>query len=184
VDSTSKEKDLTPFWNAQCAELTSRLWLPTETDLRDLDMNSFDLLSSQMVQNLIDELHHKAALFFVKNFDCILLPTFATSQMVSKAGRKISNKTVRNLLTFAHYRFKQFLKNKAFEYGKTVLDVCEAYTSKTHPETGEIKQIGGAKRIRLLSGEWVNRDVVGARNILLRALVDMPHVFNVAVNNS
>ena len=136
------------------------------------------------VQNLIDELHHKAALFFVKNFDCILLPTFETSQMVGRAGRKIRSKTVRNLLTFAHYRFKQFLKNKAFEYGKTVLDVCEAYTSKTHPETGEIKQIGGAKRIRLLSGEWVNRDIVGARNILLRALVDIPHVFNVAVNES
>lgn len=138
----------------------------------------------QKVQNLIDELHHKAALFLVKNFDCILLPTFETSQMIGKAGRKIRSKTVRNMLTFAHYRFKMFLKNKAFEYGKTVLDVCEAYTSKTHPETGEIKQIGSAKRIRLLSGEWVNRDIVGARNILLRALVDTPHVFNVAVNES
>ena len=27
----------------------------------------------QQVQNLIDELHYKAALFLVKNFDCILL---------------------------------------------------------------------------------------------------------------
>jgi putative transposase len=138
----------------------------------------------QKVQNLIDELHHKAALFFVKNFDYILLPTFETSQMVGRAGRKIKSKTVRNMLTFAHYRFKQFLKHKAFEHGKTALDVCEAFTSKTHPETGEIKQIGGAKKIRLLSGEWVNRDIVGARNILLRALVDTPHVFNVAVNES
>ena len=136
----------------------------------------------QKVQNLIDELHHKTALFLVKNFDCILLPTFETSQMVSRSGRKIRSKTVRNMLTFAHYRFKQFLKNKAFEYGKTVVDVCEAYTSKTHPETGEIKQVGGAKRIRLLSGEWVNRDIVGARNILLRALVDKPDCFTVAVS--
>jgi putative transposase len=104
--------------------------------------------------------------------------------MVSQSGRKIKSKTVRTLLTFAHYRFKQFLKNKAVEHGKTVLDVCEAYTSKTHPETGEIKPIGGAKRIRLLSGEWVNRDIVGARNILLRALVDTPHLFKVAVNVS
>ncbi|MEN9849621.1 MAG: hypothetical protein RL368_2361 [Pseudomonadota bacterium] len=86
--------------------------------------------------------------------------------MTSRANRKIQSKTVRNMLTFAHYRFKQFLKNKASEYGKTVLEVCESYTSKTHPKTGEIKQIGGAKRIRLLSGEWVNRDIVGARNIL------------------
>jgi len=67
-------------------------------------------------------------------------------------------------------------------YGKAVVDVCEAYTSKTHPQTGEIKQIGGAKRIRLLSGEWVHRDIVGARNILLRALVDKPDCFTVAVS--
>jgi putative transposase len=138
----------------------------------------------QKVQNLIDELHHKAALFLVCNFDCILLPTFEASQMVSRAGRKIRSKTVRNMLTFAHYRFKAFLKNKAFEHGKTVVDVCEAYTSKTHPETGEIKPIGSAKRIRLTSGEWVNRDIVGARNILLRALVDTPDSFRVAVNES
>ncbi|MEN9847811.1 MAG: hypothetical protein RL368_551 [Pseudomonadota bacterium] len=138
----------------------------------------------QNVQNLIDELHHKIALFLVKNFGCILLPTFETSQMVGKANRKIQSKTVRNMLSFAHYRFKQFLKNKAFEFGKTVLDVCETYTSKTHPETGEIKQIGGAKRIRLLSGEWVNRDIAGARNILLRALVDKPDCFTVAVGIS
>jgi putative transposase len=104
--------------------------------------------------------------------------------MVSRANRKFQSKTVRNMLTFAHYRFKQFLKNKAFEHGKTVLEVCEAYTSKTHPETGEIKQIGGAKRIRLLFGEWVNRDIVGARNILLRALVNKLDCFTVAVSIS
>jgi putative transposase len=104
--------------------------------------------------------------------------------MLSSANRKIQSKTVRNMLTFTHCRFKQFLKNKAFEFGKTVLDVCEAYTSKTHPETGEIKQIGGAKRIRLLSGEWVNRNIVGARNILLCALVDKPDCFTVAVSIS
>jgi putative transposase len=101
--------------------------------------------------------------------------------MVGKIGRKIGNKTVRNMLTFAHYRFKMFLKHKAFEYGKHVQDVCEAYTSKTHPETGEVRNIGSAKRIRLQSGDWVNRDEVGARNILLRALVDSPDCFTVAV---
>ena len=136
------------------------------------------------MKNLIDELHHKAALFLVKNFDCILLPTFETSQMVGKAGRKIKSKTVRNMLTFAHYRFKLFLKHKAFEYGKTVIDVSEAYTSKTHPQTGEIKNIGGAKRIKLHDGSWIGRDFVGAFNIMLKALVDMPDLLKVAVNES
>ncbi len=90
----------------------------------------------EKVINLVDELHHKAALFLVKNYDVILLPTFETKQMTSKANRKLHNKTVRSMLTFAHYRFKKFLKNKAFEYGKVVVEVCEAYTSKTHPEQG------------------------------------------------
>ena len=138
----------------------------------------------EKVKNLIDELHHKTALFLVRNFDCILLPTFETSQMVSKGHRKIRCKTVRSMLTFAHYRFKVFLKRKADEFGKTVVDVCEAYTSKTHPETGEVKKIGGAKRIKLLNGQWVNRDIVGARNILLRALGDTPELFKLTVNNT
>jgi putative transposase len=136
------------------------------------------------IKNLIDELHHKAALFLVTNFDCILLPSFETKQMTGKSGRKIKSKTVRNMLTFAHYRFKQFLKHKAFEYGKTVVDVSEAYTSKTHPQTGEIKNIGSAKRIKLLDGSWIGRDQVGAFNILLKALVDMPDLLQVAVNES
>jgi len=138
----------------------------------------------EKVKNLIDELHHKTALFLVRNFDCILLPTFETSGMVKRAGRKIGNRTVRSMLSFSHYRFKQFIKHKAFEFGKTVLDVSEAYTSKTHPETGLLRNIGGAKRIKLQSGNWANRDDVGARNILLRALVDKPELFKLSVNNS
>ena len=101
--------------------------------------------------------------------------------MIGKSKRKIKNKTVRSLLSFCHYKFKLFIKNKAIEYGKKVMDVCEAYTSKTHPETGEIKAIGGAKRIRLSTGEWIDREIEGARNILLRALVDTPDCFSVAV---
>ena len=128
----------------------------------------------ERIRSLIDELHHKAALFLVQNFDLILLPTFETKDMTSRAGRKIRSKTVRNLLSFAHYRFKLFLRHKAHEYGKDVVDVDEAYTSKTHPETGEVRQIGGAKRIRLTDGSYADRDIVGARNILLRALVDTP----------
>jgi putative transposase len=67
-----------------------------------------------------------------------------------------------------------FLKNKCYEHGKLLIDVCEAYTSKTHPETGEIRNIGGAKTIKLSNGDVIDRDLVGSRNILLRDLVDTP----------
>jgi putative transposase len=78
----------------------------------------------------------------------ILLPTFEAKQMVLKANRKLRSKTVRAMLTWSHYRFKMRLKNKAFEFGKTVIDVCEAYTSKTVSWTGEIKNVGGSRVIR------------------------------------
>jgi putative transposase len=127
------------------------------------------------IRNLIDELQHKSARFLVDNFDVILLPTFETSNMSLKATRKIRSKTVRNLLTFAHYRFQQFLKHKARMNGSLVVDVCEAYTSKTVSWTGEIRAIGGAKTIKSArDGMVCDRDVNGARGIFLRALVDTP----------
>ncbi len=131
------------------------------------------------IQNLIGELHHKTARFLVDNFDVILLPTFETAEMSKKGSRKIRSKTVRNLLNFAHYRFKEFLKHKAKETGKIVVDVCEAYTSKTVSWTGELVNIGGGKKIKSkVDGRIMDRDINGARGIFLRALGDTPWLPN------
>ncbi len=69
-----------------------------------------------------------------------------------------------------------FLKHKAFEHNKIVVDVNEAYTSKTVSWTGEIvKNLGGSKTIKSPStGQKMDRDLNGARGIFLRALVDTP----------
>ena len=137
------------------------------------------------IRNLIDELHHKIARFLVDNFDIILLPTFETSQMTIKKGRKIRAKSVRQMLSLSHYRFKQFLKHKAFEAGKTVLDVNEAYTSKTISWTGEIvHNLGGRKVIKDSSGMAMDRDLNGGRGIFLRSLVDIPSLNDCIVNVS
>ena len=128
------------------------------------------------IKNLVKELHQKTAKFLVDNFDVILLPTFETSQMVSKSRRKLSNKSVRQMLTLSHFEFKNFLKWKAWESSKTVIDCNEAYTSKTVSWTGEIIQnLGGARTIKSQStGAKMDRDLNGARGIFLRALVDTP----------
>jgi putative transposase len=128
------------------------------------------------IKNLVKELHYKTARFLVDNFDVILLPTFETSQMVSKSRRKLRNKSVRQMLTLSHYEFKTFLKWKAWEQSKTVIDCNEAYTSKTVSWTGEIvKNLGGARTIKSLSTLMkMDRDLNGARGIFLRALVDTP----------
>ncbi len=139
-------------------------------------MRKAEMRLRDCIKHLIDELHHKAARFLVDNFDVILLPTFESKDMSAKARRRLRRQSVRSLLSFAHYRFKQFLKHKAFETGKCVLDVCEAYTSKTISWTGErVKNLGGRKIIR--SGNVVmDRDLNGARGIFLRALVDTPAI--------
>ena len=127
------------------------------------------------IRDLVNELHHKAARFLCENFDVILIPTFETSEMVSRSCRKIGTKSVRMMLTFAHYRFKSFLKQKAFELGKTVIEVNEAYTSKTVSWNGEvIEKLGGRKTIKSSDGVRMDRDLNGARGILLRALADSP----------
>ncbi len=52
------------------------------------------------IKDLVDELHHKTALFLVANFDVILLPSFNTQDMASKTTRKIRSKSVRSMLKF------------------------------------------------------------------------------------
>ena len=131
------------------------------------------------IRNLIDDLHKKVAYFLVNNFDIILLPTFETKQMTRRGARKLRKKSVRQMLTLSHYKFKAFLKQKAIEYGVRVIDVCEAYTSKTVSWTGEIvANLGGSKVIKASDGHQMDRDLNGARGIFIknvaRALTVLP----------
>ncbi|TGO02840.1 hypothetical protein PN36_18265 [Candidatus Thiomargarita nelsonii] len=57
----------------------------------------------------------------------------------------------------------------AKKYGKTVIDVNESYTSKTLWDGSILKNLGGKASI-LFRGKRVNRDIHGARNILIRFL--------------
>jgi putative transposase len=119
------------------------------------------------IYDLIDDLHKKTARFFVTRFDKVFLPTFETSQMVTK----LHSKTARSMLSFAHFRFKSFLKAKAEEYSCEVVDCNEAYTSKTCSYCGKLHNIGSKKIMRCECGANVDRDGNGARGIFLRALL-------------
>jgi putative transposase len=69
-----------------------------------------------------------------------------------------------------------FLKSKAFEYGKPVIDCCEAYTSKTVSWNGElIDNLGGKKVIKSeIGGQQMDRYLNGSGGFFLLALVDTP----------
>ncbi|EDN66256.1 ISSoc2, transposase [Beggiatoa sp. PS] len=76
-------------------------------------------------------------------------------------------KTVRGMLGLAHYKFKQTLKWMAKKSGKMVIDANESYTSKTLWDDSILNNLGGKASI-LFQGKRVNRDIHGARNILIR----------------
>lgn len=122
------------------------------------------------IKDRIDDLHRRVCYDLVTKYDVILLPSFETKQMSKKNGRKIRSKTVRAMLGLGHYRFELMLKWMCKKYGKHLVIVNESYTSKTRSWDGTIKNnLGGSKMIR---GDHicVDRDVNGARGIMLRAL--------------
>lgn len=116
------------------------------------------------VKDLIDDLHHKTAYFLVTRFSTILIPSFEVQNMVSK----LRSKTARSMLTWSHYRFKEFLKSKAEEYSSKVIEVNEAYTSKTCSFCGKVHTIGSKKVLKCTCGISIDRDLNGGRGIFIR----------------
>lgn len=131
------------------------------------------------IKDLVDDMHKKTANFLVKNFDKILIPYFETSEM----SRKLRSKTARSLLSFSHFRFKEFLKAKAEEYSCEIIEVSEAWTSRTCSYCGRVHAKNSKKRMICSCGANVDRDLNGARGIYLRALAASPNQVNLIVND-
>jgi len=139
------------------------------------------------LHNLTNELHINLVNDLVKNNQVVLYPVFPVSQMVRKEKyvikdtqetprkRKLSKINVRKLLGYRFHAFKQRLEFKVKEYPQCTLISCsEAYTSKTCGNCGEInEQLGSSKCFICPKCEHhTDRDVNGARNILLRYLTE------------
>ena len=81
----------------------------------------------------------------------------------------MANKSVRNLATFAHGEFLDRLKVYAAARGVHVVEVCEAFTTKTCTFCGHLNDVGDRKTIVCAScAKSVDRDFAGARNIALK----------------
>eukprot|EP00122_Pirum_gemmata_P002062 Pgem_evm2s1865 len=94
--------------------------------------------------------------------------------MIRKVNRKLHNKIVRGMCSWAYYRFRQLLiaKNQVVQGCKGI--VCdEAYTSRTCGLCEFINPKFKSTTFNCESGNCsyeIDRDVNGARNILLRYL--------------
>jgi putative transposase len=127
------------------------------------------------VKNWVKENHNKLTKYLCENYNVILLPDFQTSKMVKRSKRRLNSKTFRSLQTWSHYDFKLRLHNKAEQHDWTqVIKVTEEYTSKTCGRCGNIHQkLGGNKTFECPNCGWkVDRDLNGARNILLKWILE------------
>src|SRR5207248_8224269 len=117
-------------------------------------------MSSKICKMVVCENHHVV----------ILHPEFKTKDMVRRGSfKKIHSKTARQMLTWSHYRFCQYLLHK-YPWCKVVI-CTEEYTSKTCGCCGVInRNLGSSKTFQC--GATIDRDVNGARNVLLKYITE------------
>jgi putative transposase len=134
----------------------------------------------EKIRNLVDDLHRRLIKWIVTNFDRVVLPPFNGHNMNTRGQRKIRAKTVRQMMSWAHGRFRERLLAKTGADGEYphchVYVHEESYTSKTCGACGTLHtRLGGCKTFRCPSNECgavLDRDANGARNILLKFLTE------------
>jgi putative transposase len=136
------------------------------------------------IRSLVDEAHHKIALWLCKNHRVIVWPLSGVSKMTAKYDelkerkRRIGAKTVRGMLTWAWYRFQEWLKHKIREFpGRRLVLVSEAHTTKTCTHCGTPNNNVGSSEVFCCADEAcpnraAHRDHHGARNVGIRFLTE------------
>lgn len=120
------------------------------------------------LDNCITALHYET-IKYLKNFEQILLPSFETQEMVSKKG--LHSSTKRRMLGLQHYRFKQrLIHSLELDSHSNVNIVCESYTSQTCSNCGLLTKPPGNTFACSSCQNVIDRDVNGARNILIKHL--------------
>jgi len=150
------------------------------------------------ITNMVKELHNKTALYLVRNYEKILIPSFETQNMVACYGKryiknkikelkdeplalkiemtkvkkaKRLNKRVKFVLNaMSHYKFKQHLKHKCLEHGCKFEIVTEEYTSKCCSNCGHLSNKYDKDRLKICPYCPCrnDRDINGSKNILLK----------------
>lgn len=122
----------------------------------------------QYIQNSVKELHYKTIKYLCDNYSTIIVPPFETSKM----AKLLNSKIARSMYTLSFYKFRMRLIDKAKEKHINVIVKSEAFTSKTCGKCGKLHhKLGSNKVFKCPNTECkitLERDVNGARNILLR----------------
>ena len=131
-----------------------------------------ELRTHKKLRDVVSNLHNQTASYLSKNYEKVLLPEFGTSKLVTNA--KLASSVKREMLSYRFYQFKTKLLHLCHLSGSELTIVCEAYTTRTCTKCGVINNnVGGAKVFKCCNTECgieVDRDINGARNILLKRL--------------
>jgi putative transposase len=161
--------------NKVISKLQSKITNSTCKTKRNLKKRCFLLRTK--IKNKINDLHWKTASFLCKNFENIIIPPFETAKMAKKGKRKINKKTTNEMLSLSHYKFRQRLIYKSKCYTNCEVHVSrEDYTSQTCTNCGGIqKSLGGKRTYTCKECDMIlDRDLNGARNILIKVLSSKP----------
>ena len=133
----------------------------------------------QRSRDLVAAMHWRTAIDLCRSADLILLPDFRPGDKVLRLDRrgrprKLGKKTVNAMLGQSHSMFRQRLVSKAEEYGVHVEIVREDFTTRTCGHCGHDNEHVGSKKVFLCPrcGWTLGRDANGARNIMMRYIVD------------
>lgn len=116
------------------------------------------------------ELHNQVNNHVATSASLILYPKLDSQKLTLKERRTLRTKVVRQLLNLGHCTAFEKLKYKCMEHGTELLQVSEAYTTKTCPCCGELNACTHERIYRCGCGFKAERDLNGAENILLRSI--------------
>jgi putative transposase len=121
---------------------------------------------NRKIENMIKEMHNQIANYLTTNYSVIYLPPFESQTMV----QKMNGKTARIMDRLSFYKFKLQMRSKCEERNCKLIEKEEYYTSKTCTKCGNIKHDLKNERVYKCNKckTIIERDYVGARNIMLR----------------
>lgn len=127
--------------------------------------------TEKKLRDIIFDMHNQTTSYLSHNYEHILLPTFGTSEMLKK--NKLCSYIKRLMGTFSFDKFKRKLLWLCNKNDSNLYIVTEEYTSKTCTNCGKVKDNLGKNTIYNCDEckLKIERDINGARNILLKYLI-------------
>lgn len=125
---------------------------------------------NKKVYDTTSNLHNQVSAYLTNNFSDVLLPHFNTSKM--EMSDKLDSYTKRMMNTLGFYKFKMKLIDQCRAKNRNLYLVDESYTTRTCGSCGyDHATIGSNKTYTCPVCHYkLDRDVHGARNILIRFL--------------